>query len=82
MSIVCLDIPRLLAADMRWLMDEDTMAHILRVCGGVIVDDGEEWYAKIASILIRGPDRGIVLDQALDIIAIRPDLWPQPPSAA
>ncbi len=82
MSIERLDISRLLAADMREIMDEESMAHVLRRCGGVIVDDGDEWYAKIASVLIRGADRGRVLSQALDIIAIRPDLWPGPPSAA
>ncbi len=82
MSIECLDIPRLLAPDMRPLLTQPAMMHVLRRCGGVIVGDGEEWYAKIATILIRGADRGHVLKQALDIIAIRPDLWPQPPSAA
>ncbi len=82
MSIERLDISRLLAADMRPLMDEESMAHLLRRCGGVIVDDGDEWYARIASVLIRGADRGRVLSQALDIIAIRTDLWPGPPSAA
>ncbi len=82
MTIERLDISRLLAADMRDLMDEESMAHVLRRCGGVIMGDGEEWYAKIASVLIRGADRGRVLSQALDIIAIRTDLWPGPPSAA
>ncbi len=81
MSIERLDVARLLAPDMRPLLTQPAMMHVLRRCGGTIVGDGQEWYAKIDGTLLMDADRSRLLNRALDLIAVRPDLWP-PPSAA
>jgi hypothetical protein len=82
MSIERLDIARLLADDMRWLIDEPSMTDILYASGGVIVGVGDEWYVQVGGARIKDTVRARVLSRALDLIATRPDLWPQPPSAA
>jgi hypothetical protein len=82
MSIERLDIERLLAADMRPLLDDEGMTNLVLKCGGVILDDGNVCLVSIAGIRAIAAVRADALNQALDIIAIRPDLWPGRPSAA
>jgi hypothetical protein len=82
MSIDRPDIARQLGADMRWLLEEPAMTDILYACGGVIVEVGDEWYVQVGGTRIKDTVRSNVLNRALDLIATRPDLWPQPPSDA
>jgi len=82
MNINRIDIKRMLANDMRWLLDEHTMSWLVCKCGGDVRRRGEDWCVRIGGTRIKAAVRAAALNQALDIIAIRPDLWPPPPSAA
>ncbi len=82
MSLYHVDIKRMLADDMRWLLDEHTMSWLVCKCGGDVRRRGENWHVRIGGTRIKTAARAAALNQALDIIAIRPDLWPPQPSAA
>lgn len=71
-----LDLSRVLAPAVRARLAEAEKIRLLRCCGIAVAGDTGGWRAQLGCIGINAPSRGQVIDLALELLNITPDLWP------
>jgi hypothetical protein len=71
-----LDLSRVLAPAVRAKLAEAAKIRLLRCCGIGVAGDAGGWRAQVGCTGIHGPTRAQVIDLALELLHITPDLWP------
>jgi hypothetical protein len=78
MSEGWLDLSPVLAPAVRAKLPQSWKNKLLFQCGITVVGDPDgSWRARVGDTGVRGPTRELVTDQVLEILNLRPDLWPR-----